>query len=49
MSKASCLYRKLVRLREKRKRLAVRISALERKLGGKTYRWGSCSCKGNRK
>ncbi len=43
MPSLSSLYRKLCRLREKRKRLDRRITLLAHKLQGKTAPWGNCS------
>lgn len=48
MPSLSSLYRKLCRLREKRKRLDRRITLLAWKLQGKKFRWGNCSRKRKR-
>lgn len=45
----SHLYKKLYRLRQKRKRLDRRISILERMLRGKKARWTGCAQDENRK
>lgn len=41
-------YRKLIRLRENRKRLDARISRLVEKLEGKKFNWQGCSAQRKR-
>lgn len=43
------IYRKILRLREKRRRLDRRLAVLEKKLAGKKFRWRGCSSHRNRK
>jgi len=48
VSNESDQYRKLCRLREKKKRLEKRIANLERRLNGRKSRWGNTSYHRNR-